>query len=102
MVTGDVRRARPRRMGLEAFVRSQTLWDETMAESAVALSGKSGRRDKRLMVVAGGNHVSYGFGIPRRAFRRLPVSYVMIGGTRSMIPRRKKPEIMEVDCPTSR
>jgi predicted metalloprotease with PDZ domain len=51
------------------------------------------------MVVAGGNHVSYGFGIPRRAFRRLPLSYLLIGSKTIEIAADKQVETMHVDMP---
>jgi predicted metalloprotease with PDZ domain len=41
------------------------------------VTGPAGR-DKLLVVFAGGGHIAYGFGIPRRAFRRAPVPYVTI------------------------
>ena len=50
-------------------------------------------------MVAGGNHVSYGFGIPRRAFRRLPASYLLIGGAEIDISADKQDRFMDVDLP---
>jgi len=67
-------------MGIDAFVRAQTIWDETMAESVAKYLTSPAGKDRRMVVVAGGNHISYGFGVPRRAFRRLPASYLLIGG----------------------
>ena len=88
------------KLALDGFVRAQTLWDETMAESiARYLESKAGK-DKHLLVVAGGNHISYGFGIPRRAFRRLPASYVIIGGEEINIPADKQDRLMDVDLPS--
>jgi membrane-associated protease RseP (regulator of RpoE activity) len=64
--------------GFDAFYRTMLLWDETMAQTvADYVSGPAGR-DKRLVVLAGGGHIAYGFGIPRRAFRRAPVPYVTV------------------------
>ena len=84
---------------MEGFLRAQTLWDETMADSAAAyLAGPQGK-DRHLLIVAGGNHISYGFGIPRRLFRRLPTSYVLIGGTELVVARETKPETMKVELP---
>ncbi|HTP64016.1 MAG TPA: ChaN family lipoprotein [Geobacteraceae bacterium] len=86
-------------MQLDGFVRAQTLWDETMAESVARfLAGPAGK-DKHLMVVAGGYHVEYGFGIPRRAFRRIPDSYIIIGGREIDIPADKQKEMMNVNLP---
>jgi len=87
------------KMHMEGFLRAQTLWDETMAESAARYLASPEGKDRHLLVVAGGNHVSYGFGIPRRVFRRLPTSYVTIGGNEVVISREKEPEMMDVEMP---
>lgn len=86
-------------MHLDGFVRAQTLWDETMAESAARYLTSPAGKDRHLMVVAGGNHISYGFGIPRRVFRRLPTSYVLIGGREIEIPPDKQDRLMDVTIP---
>ena len=86
-------------MLLDGFVRAQTLWDETMAESVARYLASPAGKDKHLLVVAGGYHVEYGFGVPRRAFRRLPASYLLIGGREIDIPAEKKSELMQVDLP---
>lgn len=83
----------------DAFIRIQALWDETMAKSVAGyLAGESGR-DMHLMVIAGGNHVNYGFGIPRRAFRRLPASYILIGGREIDVPPDMRDRLMNVSLP---
>ncbi len=84
---------------LDGFVRAQTLWDETMAQSVARYLASPEGKDKHLMVVAGGYHVEYGFGIPRRAFRRLPVSYMRVGGREIEIPAEKQKEMMNVNLP---
>ncbi len=84
---------------LAGFHRAQTLWDETMAESIVTFLGRDEYRDHHLVVIAGGNHVRYGFGIPRRVFRRLPLSYTLIGGKEIVIPESKKAMLMDVTLP---
>lgn len=86
-------------MVLDGFVRAQTLWDETMAESVARYLSSPAGKDKHLLVIAGGHHVSYGFGIPRRAFRRLPLSYVLIGGREIDIPVGKQKQLMHVELP---
>jgi uncharacterized iron-regulated protein len=86
-------------MHLDGFVRVQTLWDETMAESAVRYLESPSGKDMHLLVIAGGNHVNYGFGIPRRVFRRLPVSYLLIGGREIDIPADKQDRLMNVTLP---
>jgi len=86
-------------MGLEGFIRAQTVWDETMAESVARYLASSLGKKMHLLVIAGGNHVNYGFGIPRRAFRRFPASYITIGGREIRIPESKKHEMMNVILP---
>lgn len=87
------------KMHIEGFLRAQTLWDETMAESAARYLLSPQGKDRHLVVVAGANHVSYGFGIPRRVFRRVPTSYVIIGGQELVVSREQKPETMDVQIP---
>ncbi len=86
-------------MHLDGFVRVQTLWDETMAESMVRYLESPSGKEMHLLVIAGGNHVNYGFGIPRRVFRRLPVSYLLIGGREIDIPADKQDRLMNVTLP---
>jgi len=83
---------------LDSFIRIQTLWDEAMAANIARHLGEQGTA-RRMMVMAGGNHVRYGFGIPRRAYRRLPVSYVLVGSTELVVPEDKRAEMMNVDMP---
>ena len=64
--------------GFEAFYRTMLLWDETMAQTVAEFVTSPAGRDTTLVVFAGGGHVAYGFGIPRRAFRRAPVPYVTV------------------------
>ena len=62
----------------DTFYRVQLLWDETMAETAAAYLKSPAGHGRRLVVFAGGNHVRYGFGIPRRVFRRVPLPFVIV------------------------
>ncbi|GFO65601.1 ChaN family lipoprotein [Geomonas paludis] len=87
------------KMAIDGFIRAQTLWDETMAESAVRYLTTPEGKERRLLVVAGGNHIGYGFGIPRRVFRRLPTSYATIGGRELAVQRAEKPVTMDVTLP---
>ncbi|PLX79952.1 MAG: hypothetical protein C0615_01825, partial [Desulfuromonas sp.] len=83
---------------LAGFHRAQTLWDETMAESIVRFLEQN--EGSRIVVLAGGNHIRYGFGIPRRVFRRLPLPYISIGGKEIAVVEGKKPTYMDVTLPT--
>ncbi|MBI5439763.1 MAG: ChaN family lipoprotein, partial [Deltaproteobacteria bacterium] len=86
---------------LEAFYRVQVLWDETMARSAADFLESPEGRGRRLVVLAGGNHVRHGFGIPRRLFLREPLPYVIVepfvNRARVEVPREK---LMDVSVPS--
>jgi aminopeptidase N len=58
------------------FLQAQVLWDETMAESIDQYLRKN--PDRQMAVVAGGGHVAYGTGIPKRVFRRNGLSSIII------------------------
>ena len=83
---------------LDGFLRIQTLWDETMAEN-IARTMKEQGPDHRMVVMAGGNHIRFGFGIPRRVYRRLPTSYILVGSREIVIPEEKQDKLMNVDMP---
>jgi len=87
------------KMVLDGFLRGQTVWDETMAETAAKFLASPDGKERHLLVIAGGNHISHGFGIPRRVFRRIPTSYQLIGGQEIEISAGKKVELMEVELP---
>jgi membrane-associated protease RseP (regulator of RpoE activity) len=55
--------------------------------------------EHHMVIVAGGNHVKFGFGIPRRVYRRLPTSYVLVGNQELVIPLEKQDKMMDVDMP---
>ncbi|WP_246194589.1 ChaN family lipoprotein [Allochromatium palmeri] len=55
----------------EHFLEVQLLWDEGMAERAARYLTE--HLDATLVVIAGGGHVEYGQGIPKRLARRLSV-----------------------------
>lgn len=83
----------------EAFLRVQTLWDESMAENIVRyLADKE--QGHRMVVIAGGYHIRHGFGIPRRVYRRMPVSYVLVGSRELVVPAELQHKLMDVDMPT--
>jgi aminopeptidase N len=63
-------------MDFDFFYESQVLWDETMAMSIDEYLLKN--PDHYMVVIAGGGHVSYGSGIPKRAFRRNGFAYTII------------------------
>lgn len=85
--------------GFDSFYRTMLLWDETMAQTVAEYVTSPQGRDDRLVVFAGGGHVAYGFGIPRRAFRRAPVPYVTIlpQTDAALAPADRPDAVMEVE-----
>lgn len=83
---------------LDGFQRVQTLWDETMAQNVAAYL-RTVDKDHQVVVVAGGNHIRYGYGIPRRVFRRLPASYLLVGSKELNIPADKQDRLMNITNP---
>lgn len=60
----------------ENFYQSQILWDETMAQSIDEYIKKNPNR--KMVVIAGGGHLIFGSGIPKRVFRRNGLDYAII------------------------
>lgn len=84
---------------VESFLRIQALWEETMAARVTDyLAGPRGA-GKRMVVLAGGWHVRYGFGIPRKVFRRMPLASAIVLPVELEIPEEKKESQMQVDLP---
>jgi len=84
---------------LDGFQRVQTLWDETMAQNIATYMKSPLGDDVHLLVIAGGNHIRNGFGIPRRVFRRIPLSYQLIGSHELSIPAGMEDRLMDVTLP---
>lgn len=85
--------------GSAGFIRVQTLWDETMADNIARYLQSEAGANRHMLVVAGGNHIRHGFGIPRRVFRRLPLSYVLVASREIEIPASKADRLMDVEIP---
>jgi len=83
----------------ETFYQVYVLWDETMAETIADYLTTEEGRNKKVVVLVGGNHVRYGFGIPRRAFRRLPAAYSIVLPMEASVPEDKKDRLMDVSLP---
>ena len=90
---------RPGEGSTEALQQVQLLWDETMAQTAADFLASSEGSGKRLVIIAGGNHVRYGFGIPRRLFRRVPVPYTIVETYVAEIAPDKRGALMDVKIP---
>lgn len=58
------------------FYQAQILWDETMAQSIDEYLKRD--PDRQMVVIAGGGHLAFGSGIPKRAFRRNGFGYSII------------------------
>ena len=66
----------PEERNFDFFLQAQVLWDETMARSVDEYLKKN--PDYQMVVIAGGGHLAYGAGIPKRAFRRNGFAYAVI------------------------
>lgn len=81
---------------LEKPYRMLLLWEETMAQTVAEFLRNPDNKDKKLVVLAGGFHVQYGFGIPKRAYRRIPHPYSIIMPDITKVPENLKDREMEV------
>ncbi|MFQ5716704.1 MAG: PDZ domain-containing protein [Nitrospinales bacterium] len=73
-----------------------------MAKTVAEFLKNDRYREWKLVVLAGGFHVQYGFGIPKRAFRRAPHAYSIILPTVTHIPpalENRKMKVKEVSIP---
>ena len=82
---------------LEKPYRMLLLWEETMAQTVSQFLMNPKYKETKLIVLSGGFHVQYGFGIPKRAFRRVPHSYSIIQPTVTHVPEKLKDREMEVE-----
>ncbi len=81
---------------LEKPYRMLLLWEETMAQTVSQFLMNPKYKDTKLVVLCGGFHVQYGFGIPKRAYRRVPHAYSILQPTVTHIPEELKDREMEV------
>ena len=58
------------------FNQAQILWDESMSQSIADYL--SSHPDRRMIVLAGNGHLTYGSGIPKRTARRNGLSYAIV------------------------
>ncbi len=83
----------------ESFFQVQMLWEETMAERVVDYLKSPRGAGKKMVTITGGWHVRYGFGLPKKVVRRMPVPYAIVLPTEIEIPEEKRDQIMDVDLP---
>jgi uncharacterized iron-regulated protein len=84
---------------LAMFYGMQMLWEETMAESIINYLDSPAGQDKKMVVLAGGFHVAYGFGIPRKVLKQRKWSYTIVLPTTPAELEENEPQRMEVDFP---
>lgn len=84
----------------ESFFRVQLLWEETMAVRVVDYLQSPRGEGKKMVTLTGGWHVRYGFGIPKKVIRRMPMPYAILLPEEISIPEEKKEQLMSVDLPS--
>ena len=62
----------------EYFYQAQCLWDEAMAEAIADFLKSPEGEGKTILVLAGNGHIVFGFGIPKRLYRRISLPYQTI------------------------
>ena len=72
-----------------------------MAETVANFLKDEANKNRKLIVLAGGFHVQYGYGIPKRAFRRVPHAYSIILPTVTEIPKELKNREMKMKTKVS-
>jgi len=82
--------------GFERFYETMLIWDETMAQTIANYLSSPEGAGKKMMVFTGGFHVNYGFGVPRRVFRRLPEPYEIVMPYTEEVPENRKDLLMDV------
>lgn len=74
------------------------LWEETMAESIVNFLKSPQGKDKKMIVLTGSFHVEYGFGVPKRTYKRMPHNYSTVLPVAVYVTKEIKEErLMEVE-----
>ena len=90
----------PTGSAFEAFFRIQRLWEESMAERVVGYLSSERGAGKVMVILAGSGHVEYGFGVPKKVLRRMPVPYVIISPSEIETPPEKQmPGVKLPDIP---
>ncbi len=76
----------PKVKKFENFYQAQLIWDETMAQTIANYLKK--HADTQMVVLAGEEHIIYGYGIPSRIDKRGINSYsiILLGGERTLTP----------------
>jgi uncharacterized iron-regulated protein len=83
----------------DAFYRVQLLWEETMAQRVVEYLESPRGKGKRMVTITGGWHVKYGFGVPKKVVRRMPMAYAIVLPEEISTPEQKEGRMMETEVP---
>jgi len=83
----------------DAFLRVQLLWEETMAQRVVDYLKSPRGEGKRMVTVTGGWHVQFGFGLPKKVLRRMPMPYAILLPEEISTPEQQEGRMMRVDLP---
>ena len=90
----------PTEGAFDAFFRVQLLWEESMAERIVGYLASGRGAGKVMVVLTGSGHVEYGFGVPKKVLRRMPLPYVIIAPTEIETPPEKQmPGVVPPELP---
>jgi len=81
----------------DSFLRVQLLWEETMARQVVDYLESPRGEGKRIVTITGGWHVKYGFGLPKKVVRRLPMAYAILLPEEISTPEQKEGRMMQVE-----
>jgi uncharacterized iron-regulated protein len=85
--------------GFASFYRVQLLWEETMAQRVVDYLKSPRGEGKRIVTITGGWHVQYGFGLPKKVIRRMPMPYAILVTEEISTPEQKEGRLMDVELP---
>ncbi len=83
----------------DAFYRVQLLWEETMAQRVVEYLSSPRGEGKRMVTITGAWHVKYGFGLPKKVIRRMPMPYAIVLTEELSTPEQKEGRLMETAVP---
>lgn len=81
---------------IDGLYKMLVLWEESMAETVAEFLNNPERSNWKLIVLAGGFHVQYGYGIPKRAFRRSPHAYSILLPVVTDVPKELKDREMKI------
>ena len=83
----------------ESFLRVQLLWEETMAQRVTEYLSSPRGEGKIMVTVTGGWHVKYGFGLPKKVLRRMPMAYAIVLPEEISTEEQKEGRQMEAEVP---